>query len=120
MMPINPISIDIMLPITSSIMHDEADQLLAISPVVGSLMIIAIFPTFTTGVPITPIQCVATGGVSPYTFDVFAGALPLGLTMNASGLITGTPTTPGAYNVTLRVTDSQPLSALTIKSGTVL
>ena len=120
MMPTNPISVDIMLPITSSIMHDEADQLLAIAPIVGVLQISAVFPTFTSTVPITPIQCLATGGAPPYTFDVSAGALPLGLSMTAGGLITGTPSTAGAYSVTLRVTDALLLTATTPKSGTVL
>ena len=36
----------------------------------------------------------ATGGATPYTYTVTAGALPPGLTLNSStGQITGTPTT---------------------------
>lgn len=49
----------------------------------------------------------AAGGWAPYTFAISAGALPPGLTLNAStGLISGTPTTQGAYSATLRVTDA--------------
>ena len=50
---------------------------------------------------------VGTGGTPSYTFSVASGALPAGLTLNTStGAITGTPTTPGAFSFTTRVTDS--------------
>jgi hypothetical protein len=49
-----------------------------------------------------------TGGTGPYKFDIVQGALPPGLTLNPdTGAITGTPTTPGTYNFTSRVTDSK-------------
>ena len=49
----------------------------------------------------------ATGGLTPYTFDVSAGSLPPGLSLNqATGQISGTPTTAGSFNFTLRVTDA--------------
>jgi uncharacterized repeat protein (TIGR03803 family)/YVTN family beta-propeller protein len=51
---------------------------------------------------------VASGGVAPYTFSIISGALPPGLTLNAStGAITGTPTTAGTYSFTAQVVDSQ-------------
>jgi hypothetical protein len=38
-----------------------------------------------------------SGGTSPYTFAVTAGALPTGLSLGAStGVISGTPTASGA------------------------
>lgn len=46
-----------------------------------------------------------TGGTAPYTF-VLEGALPAGLTMSSSGLISGTPTTAETTNFTVTVTDS--------------
>ncbi|WP_375433283.1 fibronectin type III domain-containing protein [uncultured Friedmanniella sp.] len=52
-------------------------------------------------------QPVRTGGVAPYTWAVSAGTLPAGLSLNPStGLISGTPTTPGTSTVTVAVTDS--------------
>jgi uncharacterized protein (TIGR03437 family) len=47
----------------------------------------------------------ASGGVPPYTFTISSGALPPGLSF-MNGEISGTPTTPGTYPITLTVTDS--------------
>jgi hypothetical protein len=48
----------------------------------------------------------ATGGTPPYSWALASGTLPPGLSLNASGTISGTATTQGTYNFTLRVTDS--------------
>ncbi|MEQ1748927.1 MAG: SdrD B-like domain-containing protein, partial [Prosthecobacter sp.] len=49
----------------------------------------------------------AAGGNSPYTWSIASGALPTGLSLNASGLVSGTTTAAtGNYNVTVRVTDT--------------
>jgi len=50
---------------------------------------------------------IATGGVTPYAWSVLSGSLPAGLSLNTStGVISGTPTTGGASNFTVRVVDS--------------
>jgi len=47
-----------------------------------------------------------TGGVQPYTFAVVDGALPPGLELpRRDNTISGTPTTPGTFTFTVRVTD---------------
>src|SRR5262249_28020483 len=46
----------------------------------------------------------ATGGLSPYSFSVTAGALPDGLTLSPSGSISGTPTMTGTSNFTITAT----------------
>ncbi|MCC6590783.1 MAG: putative Ig domain-containing protein [Bryobacterales bacterium] len=48
----------------------------------------------------------ATGGVSPYQWSIGTGALPAGLSISTTGLISGTPTQPGIFNFALRVADS--------------
>ena len=56
-----------------------------------------------TGVPYSYLLSVS-GGVSPYTWTS-AGAMPPGLTLSSSGLISGTPTQAGTYTVAVTVTD---------------
>ena len=49
----------------------------------------------------------ASGGTAPYAYAVTAGALPGGLTLNAStGAITGTPSAVGTFNFSITATDS--------------
>jgi hypothetical protein len=47
-----------------------------------------------------------TGGLPPYTFSV-TGELPPGLSLDtASGVVSGTPTTPGTYSFSVMAMDS--------------
>jgi len=48
----------------------------------------------------------ATGGVPPYTFTDTGKTLPVGLTLNADGTITGTPITAGSTTALIDVTDA--------------
>jgi len=49
----------------------------------------------------------ASGGTTPYSWSISSGSLPNGLSLRqASGTISGTPTTPGQFSFTATVTDS--------------
>lgn len=49
----------------------------------------------------------ASGGTAPYAYATTAGALPVGLSLNAStGAITGTPSALGTFNFSVTATDS--------------
>ncbi len=53
-----------------------------------------------------------TGGQAPYTWTKTAGTLPTGLTLSSSGVISGTPTTPGTQTgLIFQVQDSALNSA---------
>jgi hypothetical protein len=56
-------------------------------------------------------QLAATGGTLPYTWTLDSGALPTGLSLSSSGLISGTPSTVGSFDFVIRVTDSTSLTA---------
>lgn len=51
------------------------------------------------------------GGKSPYSWEITSGTLPAGLSLAASGAITGTPTAAGESTVTVRVKDGANLVA---------
>lgn len=58
-------------------------------------------------VAITPVTFGVTGGTAPYTWTVAPGStLPAGLSFSSAGVLSGTPTTPGTYTWSVKVTDS--------------
>lgn len=64
---------------------------------------------------------VAINGTTPYQWSVGQG-LPAGLTLSASGIISGTPTTVGTFNFQVQVTDAAQQTAsaslsITVNSG---
>jgi hypothetical protein len=82
--------------------------------------------TFTVGTPGT-FTLTATGGITPYTWSWAAAAgfsLPPGLNISANsnntGLISGTPTKAGTFNVVVTVTDSETPGAKTSAPLTIV
>lgn len=61
--------------------------------------------SITSGVAFS--ETISYSGSGPITFTVQSGSLPTGLTLGSStGVISGTPTTPGSYSFTIRATNS--------------
>jgi hypothetical protein len=55
----------------------------------------------------TPVTLTATGGVTPYSWSVAPGfSLPLGLTLSAAGVLSGTPVFPSTYGFNVRLVDA--------------
>lgn len=48
----------------------------------------------------------AIGGIAPYTFSLVSGTIPDGTNLSSAGVLSGTPTTFGDFNPTIRVQDS--------------
>ena len=48
----------------------------------------------------------ATGGVGAYTWSLYSGTLPTGLTLSSGGVLSGAPTATGSFTFTLEVTDA--------------
>ena len=49
----------------------------------------------------------ATGGNSPYFWNISSGSLPAGLSLSSGGTISGTPTIAGTSTFSVQVTDAQ-------------
>ena len=62
-------------------------------------------PVPVQGVPYS-VTFVGGNGVAPYQYLVSVGLLPAGLSLSASGALTGTPTTAQAYGFTITVSDA--------------
>jgi uncharacterized repeat protein (TIGR03803 family) len=59
------------------------------------------------------------GGIGPYTFATSSGSLPSGLTLSASGVLSGTPTTQGTFSFAVTATDSTGATATQSYSITI-
>lgn len=70
---------------------------------------LSISPATATAVQGQPFsqQIAVSGGVAPHAFQIEAGALPAGITLSSTGLLSGTTAAAvGDFPLTLRVTDS--------------
>jgi large repetitive protein len=78
-------------------------------------------PNGSVGVAYTT-QLTASGGIGPYTWDFVSGKLPQGLSLSASGTISGTPlaTSVGTSYFTVRVTDSFGLTYAAMLNSTIV
>jgi len=47
-----------------------------------------------------------SGGTPPYTVTNVTGTVPPGVTINSDGTLTGTPTSPGSFPLTIALQDS--------------
>ena len=84
----------------------------------------ASLPAGTTGTAYNQTLA-ATGGMTPYTWSVTSGSLPVGISLNAStGAVTGIPTVSGTSSFTVQVTDANNVKitkalSIVINAGTL-
>lgn len=58
----------------------------------------------------------ASGGITPYGWNVASGSLPPGLALSRAGALSGTPTALGGFTFTVAVADSERPSSVAIAS----
>lgn len=64
---------------------------------------------------------IVSGGIEPFTYSLFTGALPAGTTLSAStGVVTGKPTVANTFSYTILVTDGDGATATAPSSGTIV
>ncbi|WP_158798400.1 MBG domain-containing protein [Pedobacter sp. L105] len=78
----------------------------------------ATLPAPTTGVAYSS-TLTSSGGIAPYTFAISAGALPAGLILTPSGVLSGIPTAGGTFNFTVTTTDASSSTGTRVYSFTV-
>lgn len=72
----------------------------------GPIPVAVVLPPAYLGTPYSE-TITANGGTGPYTYAIFSGSLPTGLSLSSAGVISGTPTgTIGTSSFTIKVTDS--------------
>ena len=81
----------------SSTVNGPYQERITINIVAGLAIQQPSLPTMVTGTPFSQ-QLTASGG-GTQTWTVASGALPTGLALASNGLISGTPTAPGRYDV---------------------
>jgi hypothetical protein len=53
----------------------------------------------------------ASGGTAPYTWSLYSGTLPAGITLTSAGVLSGTPTSASSYSFAVQVRDASFASA---------
>ena len=90
---------------SSSPTRQSATAVLTISSVAALSITTASTPNATQNVAYSLILS-GTGGNQPYTWSLYSGTLPAGITLTSDGILSGSPTSPGSYTFTLQLTDS--------------
>ncbi len=88
-------------------------------PAPAYLVITSSLTSARTGTPYSATLA-ASGGTKPYTWFLDSGNLPPGLSLNSSGVISGTPTCVGRSDFTIRVTDASTPALTATKSYTII
>jgi uncharacterized protein YhjY with autotransporter beta-barrel domain len=101
--------------------NDTADSIvrvtITIAPAASPITVTpANLPALTAGTPLSQTLA-SSGGAAPYTYSLQSGVLPPGLTLAASGVVSGTPTQRGGYTFSVRSTDSTTPTAQFVDKG---
>ncbi|HUO29752.1 MAG TPA: putative Ig domain-containing protein [Bryobacteraceae bacterium] len=107
--PTTPGSYTFTIAVTDSASATAAQQL---TITVGGLVVTTTGSLPPAAVGTAYSQTIVAAGTPPYTWAITSGALPGGLSLNsASGIVSGTPTASGSFNITVQVTDGNKSTA---------
>jgi uncharacterized protein YhjY with autotransporter beta-barrel domain len=99
---------------------DEITVTVTITPATSAIVVSpASLPAMTAGTPFSQ-TLTSSGGTGPYAYTLNAGALPVGLSLSAAGVLSGTPTQRGGYAFDVRSQDSLGIFVIKGYTGTVL
>ncbi|PYI39323.1 hypothetical protein CVS30_04990 [Arthrobacter psychrolactophilus] len=84
-------------------------QLTVVAPTLPTITPVTV-PGGTAGTAYSQQLSGATG-VAPYVFSIDSGALPAGISLSSTGLLSGTPTATGTFPVAVKVADARTLSS---------
>lgn len=77
-------------------------------------------PEGITGTTYPTVSLAAVNGTGPYTWALYSGSLPAGLSLSPGGVLSGTPTSAAAYTPVIQVTDSLGKSSTRLLVLTVM
>src|SRR6185295_14043992 len=77
-------------------------------------------PSGVINVAYPPQALGVAGGTSPYIWSLPSGTLPPGLTLSPDGIISGTPTALGTFNIVIKVTDNNGAGQSASKSFAIV
>ena len=73
----------------------------------------------TAGVAYGPVSLTQAGGIGVVSYAVTVGALPAGLTLSPSGVLSGVPTVVGSFGFTVTATDANSCTGVRIYALTI-
>lgn len=109
----------VLVPRLELVMETGQPKTVGIDPLAGHVAITGNLPDGQQGATAS-LQYQATGGIAPYTFTVLSGAIPTGLTLSSSGLLSGTYGAGGAYSWVVKATDAVGSTATLADSNNVV
>jgi Putative Ig domain len=105
--PPNPNSMTITATSVENPSSSGSDSFMITPGTAGTLTVQTFsLPQGTVGAPYPTTTLQASGGVSPYAWVVDSGSLPAGLSLDSTGVLSGTPSAAGTFNFDVTVQDS--------------
>ena len=89
-------------PVGNEVFADQALLLDLLPPPVS--ITTTVLPGGQATIVYGPVTLAATGGTGSFVWSLSAGTLPVGLSLSTGGVLSGTPSTYGSFNVTVRAT----------------